>query len=82
MYLVLVRQKIDASTVVTYLTMEPFEDAQPSHPHSHSCRRNHHRSFPVVILLTHQARDALLAPRLAKAFGVNGKPLTQSSTQR
>ena len=63
-YLVLVRQRISASTVVTQLITESFQETFLSISRSHSCGRNHHRSFPVVILLTHQARDALLAPCL------------------
>ena len=66
----------------TDLMMDPSKQALLLSSHSHSCGRNHHRSFPVVILLTHQARDALLAPRLAKASGMKGEPLIQGSAQR
>ena len=80
--MILVRQKIYAPIVVTNLMSDSLEEAHLLLSNSHSCGRKHHRSFSVVILRTHQARDAMLAPRFAKASSIEGEPIKQGNTER
>ena len=80
--MILVRQKIYAPIVVTNLMSDSLEEAHLLLSNSHSCGRKHHRSFSVVILRTHQARDARLAPLFEKEAGIHGLPIRQGNSER